>query len=75
MSSTRAGDEYLQLASQMRARIESGEIRPREALPSITYLTGQPGWRSDRPQAIGVLVDESRVHGARTRHLCQPAQS
>ena len=32
---------YLQLASQLRARIHSGEIGPREALPSITYLTGE----------------------------------
>ena len=34
---------YLQLASQLRARIQSGEIGPREALPSITYLTGETG--------------------------------
>jgi len=34
---------YLQLASQLRARIASGEIGPREALPSITYLTGETG--------------------------------
>ena len=34
---------YLQRASQVRGRIQSGEIGPREALPSITSLTGETG--------------------------------
>ena len=54
---------YLQLASQLRARIESGQIGPREALPSITYLTGEAGTggRTVR-KAVGVLVDEGLAY-------------
>jgi GntR family transcriptional regulator len=34
---------YQQLAAILRARIKSGEIGPREPLPSITYLVGETG--------------------------------
>jgi DNA-binding GntR family transcriptional regulator len=54
---------YLQLASQLRARIASGEIGPREALPSITYLTGETGLAVGTiRKAIGVLVDEGLAY-------------
>ena len=54
---------YLQLASQLRARIASGEIGPREALPSITYLTGETGLAVGTVRkAIGVLVDEGLAY-------------
>ena len=54
---------YLQLASQLRARIQSGAIGPREALPSITYLTGETGLAVGTVRkAIGVLVDEGLAY-------------
>jgi DNA-binding GntR family transcriptional regulator len=37
-SSRRPEPSYRQLASQLRAMIESGAIGPHEALPSITYM-------------------------------------
>jgi DNA-binding GntR family transcriptional regulator len=49
---------YRQLAAVLRARIESGEIAPREPLPSITSLTGETGLAVGTVRkAIGVLVD------------------
>ena len=49
--------------SQLRVRIASGEIGPREALPSITYLTGETGLAVGTiRKAIGVLVDEGLVY-------------
>jgi GntR family transcriptional regulator len=49
---------YLQLAAILRARIESGEIPPREPLPSITFLTGETGLAVGTVRkAIAVLVD------------------
>jgi GntR family transcriptional regulator len=54
---------YQQLASLLRARIESGEIGPREALPSITYLTGETGLAVGTVRrAIGVLVEEGLAY-------------
>jgi GntR family transcriptional regulator len=54
---------YLQLASQLRGRIQSGEIGPREPLPSITYLTGETGLAVGTiRKAIGVLVGEGLAY-------------
>jgi DNA-binding GntR family transcriptional regulator len=54
---------YLQLAAQLRARIESGEIGPREPLPSITYLTGETGLAVGTVRkAIAVLVEEGLAY-------------
>ncbi|HCU91386.1 MAG TPA: GntR family transcriptional regulator [Actinobacteria bacterium] len=54
---------YRQLADLLRARIESGEIGPREPLPSITYLTGETGLAVGTVRrAIAVLVDEGLAY-------------
>jgi GntR family transcriptional regulator len=54
---------YQQLATILRARIKSGEIGPREALPSITYLVGETGLAIGTVRkAIGVLVDEGLAY-------------
>ncbi len=54
---------YLQLASQLRARIQSGEIGRREALPSITYLTRETVLAVGTiRKAIGVLVEEGLAY-------------
>ncbi len=54
---------YQQLAALLRARIESGQIGPREALPSITYLTGETGLAVGTVRrAIGVLIDEGLAY-------------
>ena len=54
---------YQQLASQLRARIQSGEIGPREALPSITYLTGETGLAVGTVRkAVAVLVEEGLAY-------------
>jgi len=54
---------YQQLAAQLRARIQSGEIGPRQALPSITYLTGETGLAVGTVRkAIGVLADEGLAY-------------
>ena len=50
---------YQQLARQLRERIMSGQIGPREALPSITYLTGETGLAVGTVRrAIALLVEE-----------------
>ncbi len=50
---------YRQLAAQLRAQIESGAIRPREPLPSITYLVQETGLAVGTVRkAISVLVDD-----------------
>ena len=53
----------------------SGEIGPREALPSITYLTGETGLAVGTVRkAIGVLIDEGLAYTVPGRgHLRQPA--
>jgi GntR family transcriptional regulator len=54
---------YRQLAALLRKRIESGEIGPREALPSITYLVQETGLAVGTVRkAIGVLVDEGLAY-------------
>jgi len=53
---------YLQLAAVLRERIESGEIPPEEALPSITYLVQETGLAVGTVRkAIKVLADEGLV--------------
>jgi GntR family transcriptional regulator len=50
---------YLQLAAILRGRIESGEIGPEEALPSITFLVQETGLAVGTVRkAIKVLADE-----------------
>jgi DNA-binding GntR family transcriptional regulator len=50
---------YLQLARQLRDRIRNGRIGPREALPSITYMTGETGLAVGTVRhAISVLTEE-----------------
>ena len=54
---------YKQLAGLLRARITSGEIGPREPLPSITYLTGETGLAVGTVRrAIAVLVEEGLAY-------------
>jgi len=54
---------YLQLAAILRARIESGEIGPREPLPSITFLVQETGLAVGTVRkAVGVLIDEGLVY-------------
>jgi GntR family transcriptional regulator len=54
---------YQQLARQLRERITSGQIGPREALPSITYLTGETGLAVGTVRrAITLLVDEGHAY-------------
>jgi GntR family transcriptional regulator len=53
---------YLQLASILRARIESGEIAQGEALPSITFLVQETGLAVGTVRrAIKVLADDGLV--------------
>ena len=53
---------YLQLAAALRERIESGEIPPEDALPSITYLVQETGLAVGTVRkAIKVLADEGLV--------------
>ena len=53
---------YLQLAAILRARIESGEIPPEGALPSITYLVQETGLAVGTVRkAIKVLADEGLI--------------
>ena len=50
---------YRQLAAQLRERITSGQIGPREALPSITYIQQETGLAVGTIRhAIEVLVTE-----------------
>ena len=53
---------YLQLAAILRARIESAEIPPEGALPSITYLVQETGLAVGTiRKAIKVLADEGLI--------------
>ena len=53
---------YLQLAAILRARIESGQIPPGEALPSITYLVQETGLAVGTiRKAVKVLSDDGLV--------------
>ncbi len=54
---------YLQLAAKLRARITSGELGPRDRLPSIKTLTQETGLAVGTVRrAIGVLVDEGLAY-------------
>jgi GntR family transcriptional regulator len=53
---------YLQLAAILRGRIQSGEIGPEEALPSITFLVQETGLAVGTVRkAIKTLADEGLV--------------
>ena len=53
---------FAQLAAILRAQIESGELRPGRALPSLTYLMQNYGLsRNTVRRAIGVLTEEGLV--------------
>jgi len=50
---------YRQVAAILRARIESGELAPRQRLPSIAGLVQEYGIaRMTAAKALKVLVDE-----------------
>jgi GntR family transcriptional regulator len=54
---------YRQLADQLRARITSGEIAPREPLPSITYIRQETGLAVGTIRAaIAVLTEEGSAY-------------
>jgi GntR family transcriptional regulator len=54
---TSIDDPYVQLASQLRRGIETGEIGPK--LPSLMELTEQTGLAVGTVRrAIGILIDE-----------------
>jgi hypothetical protein len=54
-----AEPSYRQLAAQLRERIRDGRIGPGDALPSITYLTGETGLAVQTVRrGIAVLVEE-----------------
>lgn len=54
---------YRQLANQLRARIESGEIGPREPLPSITYMVQETGLAVGTVRrAIALLIEQDLVY-------------
>lgn len=53
---------YLQLAAILRGRIESGEIPPGRAIPSLTVLEAEYGLARDTiRKAIKALKDEGLV--------------
>ncbi|HLI75443.1 MAG TPA: GntR family transcriptional regulator [Acidobacteriaceae bacterium] len=53
---------YVQLANILRGMIESGDLQPRAALPSESYLQQQHGVsRGTVRMAIGILRDEGLV--------------
>jgi GntR family transcriptional regulator len=54
---------YQQLADRLRDAIQAGEIGPRGALPSITYLVQSTGLAVGTVRkAVRVLIDEGRVY-------------
>lgn len=54
---------YKQLAAQLRERIISGRIQPREALPSISYLTQETGLAVGTVRrAVELLISEGLVY-------------
>jgi GntR family transcriptional regulator len=54
---------YQQLASQLRAMIDSGAIGPREPLPSITYMVQETGLAVGTVRkAVSVLVEAGLVY-------------
>jgi DNA-binding GntR family transcriptional regulator len=54
---------YMQVARQLRERIESGEIGPREPLPSITRIREETGLAVNTIRhAVDVLVEEGYAY-------------
>lgn len=54
---------YVQLAGILRDRITSGELAPRDALPSITYLKQETGLAVGTiRKAVAVLVSEDLAY-------------
>jgi len=54
---------YAQLAGQLREAIASGEIGPREPLPSLTRMAQETGLAPNTIRhAVAVLVDEGLVY-------------
>jgi DNA-binding GntR family transcriptional regulator len=54
---------YRQLADQLRAAVESGEIAPDEPLPSLTRIRQETGLAVGTIQkGIGVLVDDGYAY-------------
>lgn len=54
---------YVQLANALRAMIESGEIGPREPLPSISYIQQETGLSPNTIRhAVSVLIDEGLAY-------------
>lgn len=54
---------YLQLAALLRDRISSGELGPREPLPSITRIVQETGLAIGTVRkAIAVLIDEGLAY-------------
>ena len=52
-----------QLAAILRAGIASGELQPRQPIPSITYLVGETGLSVGTVRrATQMLIDEGLVH-------------
>jgi GntR family transcriptional regulator len=67
---------YLQLASVLRARIQSGEIGPRGPLPSITFLVQETGLAVGTVRkAIAVLIDEGLAYTVPGRGTFATARS
>lgn len=59
---------YEQIAVLLRARIEQGEWRPRQRLPSVTHLEQQYGVaRQTILQALGLLRDRGLIYTVRNR--------
>lgn len=57
---------YRVIASELRSRIEAGEFRPGDALPSITRLSQEYGVAKTTAQkALQVLKDEGVARGVR----------
>jgi GntR family transcriptional regulator len=54
---------YQQLAALLRERITSGELAPRDPLPSITRMVQETGLAVGTVRkAVGVLVDEGLAY-------------
>jgi DNA-binding GntR family transcriptional regulator len=55
---------YLRIAADLRQRIESGEFRPGDALPSITRLSQEYGCaKTTAAKALNVLKAEGLAVG------------
>ncbi|MGW2314760.1 GntR family transcriptional regulator, partial [Actinomadura luteofluorescens] len=53
MSATRRPDPpYLVIAAEIRSRIESGELRPGDRVPSIRQIAERWGQQVDTPQRL-----------------------